>query len=83
MTLVVTMTARTGGGEVQAKKMNVVFWKSFWRGLALGPLWKWIDRAVNGDVVVTCDDLGRAVAVTRCDRDNRVLEIIWYAPPND
>lgn len=62
--------------------MNAVFWRGFWRGLAGGPFWRLMDRAVNGEVVVTCDGSGRAVAVTRCDRDSRVLEVIWYAPSN-
>lgn len=61
--------------------MNRWFWIGFARGLALGPLWKWLDRAVNGAIVVTTAD-GVAVCVTRQDREGRVLEIMWEAPSN-
>jgi len=53
------------------------FWDGFKRGILLGPIWRWLDRTINGDVVVTCDN-GRAIAVTRQDKDGRMLEIIWF-----
>ena len=34
-----------------------------------------------GQVTVTTDESGRAVAVTRQDDDHRILSVIWEAPP--
>ena len=61
--------------------MNRWFWIGFARGFALGPLWKLLDRTVNGDIIVTMAD-GIAVCVTRQNREGKVLEIIWEAPSN-
>jgi len=38
-----------------------------------------IARAAPGDVVVTTDASGRCVAVTRQDKEHRILSVIWEA----
>ena len=46
-------------------------------GLALGPLWKWLDRKINGSIVITMTEDREVVALTRQDSSGRVLSIMW------
>lgn len=39
-----------------------------------------LTHAPPGDIVVTTDATGRCVAVTRQDREHRILAVIWEAP---
>ena len=53
------------------------FWRGFWRGAALGPLWKYLDYSINGVVTMTLDEEGNCVAVSRQDPEGRILSVIW------
>jgi hypothetical protein len=53
-------------------KMNDVFWRGFWRGMALGPFWRVMDRAVNGEIVVTCDEPGRVDCYGQQEKEAKI-----------
>ncbi len=52
---------------------------AFWRTLFLGPLWKWLDRVVNGEVVVTTTMEGEFVCLTRQDKEGNILDVMFFA----
>lgn len=73
----ITQTLRRIGARLTLKEVEPEFAEVF----ALVNQLEKIARGGPGDVVVTTDKKGRCVAVTRQDREHRILSVIWEAQP--